>query len=111
MNLITVINKDKECYKCRKKGHSKRACPSQVNKYAVDEYSDSDSEACMYVASLGVVMINSMRKSSEAIKVSPVVNDVTLEMDLDTGVVVSVIPEKLFRTKFNFRTLNLMKVT
>lgn len=64
----------------------------------VDDDSDSDVDQ-MYIKTLGMD-INSISRTDDVIKKNPQVNDVSLKMDLDTGAAVSVIPERMFNTKF-----------
>ena len=45
------------------------------------------------------ININSMSKSDDVIKITPLVNSLSLEMELDTAAAVSVIPEKIFMEK------------
>ncbi|XP_062620772.1 uncharacterized protein K02A2.6-like [Saccostrea cucullata] len=100
-NPQSCYYRDKECFKCHKKGHSKHACRSQKkNKMSVHMINQNDSsDSDIYIKTLEMD-INSMRRSDDVIRITPIVNSVSLEMELDTGAAVSVIPEKIFKEKF-----------
>jgi hypothetical protein len=63
----------------------------------IDDSPDSDSEL-VYIKTLETD-INSVSRN-DVIKITPFVNTVNLEMEMDTGAGVSVIPEKVFKEKF-----------
>lgn len=84
------------------RGHSKNTCRSQrKNKkciHMINDSSESDDDP-MYIKTLERD-INSMSKSDDVIKIIPLVNSVSLEIELDTGAAVSLITEKIFMEKF-----------
>ena len=99
-NPQSCYYKDKECYNCHKRGHSKNACRSlRKNKKSIHMINDESDDDPIYIKTLERD-INSMSKSDDVIKITPLVNSINLEMELDTGAAVSVIPEKIFMEKF-----------
>lgn len=64
----------------------------------MDDDSDSDVDQ-MYIKTFGMD-INSISRTDDVIKKKLQVNDVSLEMNLDTEAAVSVLPERMFNTKF-----------
>lgn len=100
-NPQSCYYRDKECFKCHKKGHSKHACRSQRKYKSIHIINDSpDSNGDQIYIKTLEMDINSMSRSDDGIKITPLVNSVSLEMELDTGAGVSVIPEKIFKEKF-----------
>lgn len=93
--------KDKECYACHKKGHSKGACKNQKDKHNLHLLQgESDDSDDAYIGTIEVEL-NSVRKTDGVIKITPKVNGVSLDMELDTGAAVSVISEKTFNANFS----------
>lgn len=99
--------KDITCHSCGKKGHIKRACRSKKKQYQKPrfgnrksvhalEQDDSDSgDNC--IASLEV---NNIKSVKDVIWVTPKIEGVKLNMELDTGSAVSVISRSDFEKTF-----------
>lgn len=101
---IAAITETKSALNVATKGHAKHECRTQVKRkgtksvHMMDGDSDSDIDQ-IYIKTLGMD-INSINRADDVIKITPQVNDVSLEMELDTGAAVSVIPEEISNTKF-----------
>ncbi|KAL5018941.1 hypothetical protein ScPMuIL_004663 [Solemya velum] len=100
--------KDKECYRCQRRGHAKRACKVI---YGLDETSSDESDCGGDCIGTLEVEVNSVGKKHGRIMLAPTVNGVTLNMELDTGAAVSVIPMSIFSDKFPGERLERSDVT
>ncbi|XP_033733598.1 uncharacterized protein K02A2.6-like [Pecten maximus] len=101
--------KDAICHKCNKKGHIKKAClsgkPWKKGAPVHRVQDDSGSEPEM-ISSLEIFDISSRSGESggsDAIWLHPMVDDVELAMELDTGSAVSIISQSTFDRYFSKR--------
>ncbi|XP_061190068.1 uncharacterized protein K02A2.6-like [Saccostrea echinata] len=97
--------KDATCHKCKKKGHIKAACRAKDQSFkfpkkvhAVDDDSD-----------LGLYTVHTGKRNEIMVDVS--IDGKNVNMELDTGSAVSVIPEKVFTELFPRRKLEDTSVT
>ncbi|XP_041376823.1 uncharacterized protein K02A2.6-like [Gigantopelta aegis] len=87
--------KNETCHACNKKGHIKKACRSKKVRQTVHNVQTDEEES---IASLE---INTMGKTNQdVIWISPIVEGVKFDMELDTGSAVSVVAEKTFQKYF-----------
>ena len=89
--------KEKECYKCHKKGHAKVVCRAKtLHQIHPQEDRESDSDE-----TVGVLKVKVDHSSDEPIYVSLQVENVNFKMELDTGASVSVIGIQQYRQYFS----------
>lgn len=78
--------RDKECFKCHNKGQAKHACRTQVKGKETKSVHmmDGDSDVNQTYIKTLEMDISSTNRADDIIKITPQVNDVSLEMELDT---------------------------
>ena len=87
--------KSYKCNNCGKLGHLAAKCRSKSAKYVASESSMDDNGEVNEMHTLGLFTVS--RKSGEdALKVTVEINDRPLEMEIDTGASMSVIPADLY---------------
>ncbi|XP_067950234.1 uncharacterized protein [Watersipora subatra] len=119
--------KDAECHQCHKKGHIKPVCrqndqkkkPNQENGSSVktvdstgpsnhrsgESGDDEDGENPVYLTSEVVHATESLPKHGHPITVTCEINQVELNMEVDTGCSTTLIPDYVYDTKFKHLVL------
>jgi len=92
--------RERECYKCKKIGHSKSVCTAKVHQ--IRKQVDSDEEVTMYYISEEV--------ENDAIFITLNVEEKNVKMELDTGASVSVIGLRDYKKFFPHKPLRSTKL-
>ena len=93
--------KEKCCLLCTKKGHTKKMCKTKVVKshkiakvHSMDEQADLTSDGEELLASMNLFAVNKV--IAKPMVVNLLVNDIPINMELDSGSPVSLMPLKMF---------------
>ncbi|CAC5379592.1 unnamed protein product [Mytilus coruscus] len=109
--------KDQTCHKCKKKGHIQAACRSKMikrNVHSLNADDSQDDEFGIYTVfankdtqkgnnDVGIYTVNSKTKE---ITVDVKIDNKSVEMEVDTGSALSIIPKKEFDQMFPNRKLD-----
>ncbi|VDI40352.1 Hypothetical predicted protein [Mytilus galloprovincialis] len=109
--------KDQTCHKCKKKGHIQAACRSKMikrNVHSLNADDSQDDEFGIYTVfankdtqkgnnDVGIYTVNSKTKE---ITVDVKIDNKSVEMEVDTGSALSIIPKKAFDQMFPNRKLD-----